>query len=290
MHITSPQQVLALLLNAVQLSKFGFNPTADQFYSFEQQLSNGIRAFKIPIHATGPNQKAMIMYTMPFYDQTLFDEYLKKFAVKIKEQVDRYSSGINEHISEFMKDLDKQINRVISADNLVAEAARDLKQFFLKGVQLLTMNLIDKVPSSLIPFISSNIYHILVRLKEVILSNVDQTPLSLESFLQKIATFLEHNSNELVTIISDEHLPGRETGDKKTLAEQGVINAFLKSSAYKYIHIQKDDEPWPTIKELRERNKRLIIFYNGGFSKKFLEQYFWLAVIHYTNRFTVTTH
>lgn len=290
MRITSPQQVLSLLLNVVQLSKFGFNPTADQLYSFEQQVSNGIRAFKIPIHATGPDQKAVIMHTMSFYDQTPFDGYIKEYATKISEQIDSYSKEIDKHISEYTKELDKQINSVLSANNLIAQAARDIKQFFLEKIRSLATNLTDKVPTSLSPFISSSIDQISVRLKTVILSNVDQAPLSLESFLQKITSFLEHNPNEIVTILSDEHLPGRELGDKRTLAEQGVINAFLKSGAYTYIHIQKNDEPWPTVQELRKRNKRLVVFYDGGFSEKLLEQYPWVYGLHYTNRFTATTH
>ena len=71
---------------------------------------------------------------------------------------------------------------------------------------------------------------------------------TLESNLQEIKDFLDANPNEIVTIIF-------ECYAGFTLMETAFINTELLD----YAHQQESDEPWPTLQEMIDSGKRLVV-------------------------------
>ena len=83
-----------------------------------------------------------------------------------------------------------------------------------------------------------------------ILWRIDATNMSFTLMLQQLKMFLDENKNEVVTLslnIFD-------------LALEDMVASFKASGIDSYIHVQDKKSLWPTLRELIDANKRLVIF------------------------------
>jgi hypothetical protein len=71
--------------------------------------------------------------------------------------------------------------------------------------------------------------------------------------LTTIRKFLEKNRGEVLTFILESHITGAQTAD-----------AFEDSGLDKYVHVQIPGEPWPTLREMIDADKRLVVFTEAG--------------------------
>jgi len=95
----------------------------------------------------------------------------------------------------------------------------------------------------------------------------------LSSNLAEIKNFLENNPTEIVTIIF-------ECNVSADMIEQAFINAEL----YNYLFEKNELLPWPTLEEMINENKRLVVFTDQDDAS---EQQKWY---HYVWDFAVETH
>jgi hypothetical protein len=71
--------------------------------------------------------------------------------------------------------------------------------------------------------------------------------------LKEVNGFMESNPNEVITIIFEDHT------DRLSELEHAVHESGLK----RFVHSQKKDEPWPTLTQMIDSGKRLVLFVHG---------------------------
>jgi hypothetical protein len=94
---------------------------------------------------------------------------------------------------------------------------------------------------------------------------LDTSAMSLEKFLGIIKTFLDTNPHEVVTILLNEFVSN----------EIMIADIFQQSGILHYTYAQDRDQPWPTLRELINNNKRLIVFIDEGGPDR-VSHYKWL--------------
>jgi len=71
--------------------------------------------------------------------------------------------------------------------------------------------------------------------------------------LQQVATFLRNNSYEVMTLIIEDHTRNLER----------LACDFQKADLMPYVHIQSKDEAWPTLQQMIDGGKRLVVLLHG---------------------------
>ncbi len=84
-------------------------------------------------------------------------------------------------------------------------------------------------------------------------------------FLTDIANFMQKNPNEIVTLILEDH-----TNNLQRLADD-----LSSVGLNRYAHSQDKNRPWPTLAQMIEQNKRLVLFVHAEVPLVF-DQYPWL--------------
>lgn len=98
---------------------------------------------------------------------------------------------------------------------------------------------------------------------------IDRSHQSLTAILSDLKDWLEKNPKEIITL----NLDTFTHGDK-------VAQSFQESGIDKHIFV-KSCEKWPTLQEILEENKRLIVFMDTKISEQLKEKYQWARGIHY---------
>jgi len=93
--------------------------------------------------------------------------------------------------------------------------------------------------------------------------------------LSEIERFLSSHRGEVVTIIFESYVTAEETAA-----------AFESSGLIDYVHRQRADEPWPTLRELIDADERLIVFTDadGGAYDWYLPVWEFAWETHFSNR------
>ncbi len=108
------------------------------------------------------------------------------------------------------------------------------------------------------------------------LCHLNYLPLPLKDILAQVKEFLDTNPDEIFTLLLEDEL------ENNALVQQ----AFTQSEIMPYMHHQKSDQPWPTLGNLIDQNKRLIVFIGGGKNWKApfhsTWDYMWDTPFHYS--------
>jgi hypothetical protein len=67
--------------------------------------------------------------------------------------------------------------------------------------------------------------------------------------LRRIGRFLDEHRGEVVTILFESYVPAAD-----------VARAFERAGLRDRLHAQRSGEPWPTLRELIDRDRRLVVF------------------------------
>lgn len=86
--------------------------------------------------------------------------------------------------------------------------------------------------------------------------------------LTVVREFLEHNPEEVMTLILEDH----------TRNLDHIVDAVAAAGLVAYVHTQQITEPWPTLREMIKANKRLVIFLHGDQDLPY-SKYPWLHYI-----------
>ena len=80
--------------------------------------------------------------------------------------------------------------------------------------------------------------------------DINHDPMPLETVLGIIKKFLDTHPNEVFTLLLEDFIKQRHRAYK----------AFEKSGIDKYVYYHDSNQPWPTLGQLIERGKRLVVF------------------------------
>jgi hypothetical protein len=76
---------------------------------------------------------------------------------------------------------------------------------------------------------------------------------TLVSGLSKIKSFMDAHPNEIITIFFESYISPEDTK-----------NAFEKSGLIEYVHSQPKSAPWPTLRQMINSARRLVVFTGNG--------------------------
>lgn len=84
-------------------------------------------------------------------------------------------------------------------------------------------------------------------------------PKALSEALMDIKSFLDNNRNAIVTIFFESYVENQRMVDRE-FSDAGIGNYVFDQDGW----TAKGTKPWPTIQQMRDMNKRLVVFTGGG--------------------------
>lgn len=88
---------------------------------------------------------------------------------------------------------------------------------------------------------------------------IDRGKTKLIDFLSDIREFLDSNPNEVITVMLELY----------SINYDHIFDDFQKSGLLKYIHTQNVEMPWPTLGEMIQSGKRVVVFVDTGGNPKY---------------------
>jgi len=95
---------------------------------------------------------------------------------------------------------------------------------------------------------------------------LDPSARPLSAVFTEVGSFLTKNRHEIVTLILEDFTNNRSA----------IASAVHLGGIYSYVHTQPIDKPWPTIGQMINDNKRLVIFVRSENEQSPKENYPWL--------------
>lgn len=156
--------------------------------------------------------------------------------------------GINESVKKEVKDrVDAEIAKIKSK---LPSWMRPLINFAKESVGKLYLS------SSLFPQKLLNIYYNPDKVKP---GDLDPATTPLTTLLSTVKTFLDRNPSEIITLFLEVYYnnPG------------AIAAAFSTSGLTNYLYVQPTSQPWPTLRQLVAKNKRLVVFLDINFDNTY---------------------
>jgi hypothetical protein len=228
----------------------------DQDRSIREQLEDGIRVFKIPLHWDFENVLG--------YYEILLQEYLAKTNKELEALKGGYSSNYLKLILQ-KKGIELALKEVGHHGERAIFTCHGFPKKELYGKHL--NKLIDGAPDILKPVIGL-IVKPLENAPDVAVTVafggtksrgglapypaclLDKGAPTLESFLREIKAFLDTHPHEVITVLLNDFVE-----DNKA-----VEDVFEKTGLLPYAYVQDRETQWPTLRELIASGKRLIVF------------------------------
>ena len=216
----------------------------NQDISLSDLLNKGVRSIKIPIHYAqdmGNRKGEGVMVCHGIYRPTLYKNYygalqgdlLKKlmaFFNKIKP-IMKIVGGLSVPGAYMnVRDIPENIKMYI-------EGLEPIAKIVERGLPIAYGNATSP-PEAKIPFTPCAI---------------DPAARSLENVLKEIKAFLDKNPREVFTIMLESTVPFDLVGQE-----------FQKVGLDRYAHVQDKTKLWPTLQEMVESGKRLVVFGGGS--------------------------
>jgi len=88
------------------------------------------------------------------------------------------------------------------------------------------------------------------------------------ALLSQVKDFLDKNKDEVVTLILEDHTRNLER----------ISHDFSSCDLTPYVHTQDKTKAWPTLQEMIENNKRLVVFFHGDDDLPY-DNYAWMHPI-----------
>ena len=109
------------------------------------------------------------------------------------------------------------------------------------------------------------------QLKKSLINNVwkmDSSNMPLIDFLTILKNYLDTHPHEVITLVLNTFTMNE--------MKQQFLDTFITSGMGQYLHIQDKNQPWPTLKEMITKNKRMVVFVDTNVNQ---------AGFHYTPHF-----
>lgn len=101
---------------------------------------------------------------------------------------------------------------------------------------------------------------------------IDATHRKLSDVIQEVEVFLDNHPHEVITLLLNSFVGG-------SVLVEGLSTLNLAQ----YLHIQEDNQPWPTLRQMVKNNKRLIIFTDERAPSIESDGYEWVKGLHATS-------
>jgi hypothetical protein len=267
-----------------------FSPSQNQDRTITQQLNDGIRAMKVPVHYDYPNPLG--------YYQTILSAYLQSLTMQIRQKAKTSSLPHLDPTIIGLKILRATVNeayqQIVKIAGLGAFAkipfachAPLKREFYVDYIG----KLLEHVPENIRPYLATilgPLQKAVPSLVETLLGNPEAaggiipfTPcvfdagrVPLKDFLKEVNDFMVKNPHEVITIILEDYVQDYNV----------LETVFKQSGLFDYVHAQSRTELWPTLEDMVKSNKRLVVFVS---SKKSNAAHLWLnKLYHFDNCLT----
>ncbi len=212
----------------------------NQDISLSNLLSRGVRSIKIPIHwaVDMGNQKGEgPTVAHGIYRPTLYKHYYERFQgpllKKLRAFFDKFELVIKVMGGISIPGLYMKLRDIPPNVEMYIEGLEPIAKIVEKGLPVAYGNSTTP-PGAKIPFTPCTL---------------DPAARPLENVLKEIKTFLDSNPREVFTIMLEHTIPIDVIGVE-----------FQKIGLDRYAHVQDKAKLWPTLQEMVESGKRLVVF------------------------------
>lgn len=234
----------------------------NQDRTISQQLADGIRSIKIPIHYDYANAMGFYYDILMIARDDIEKKLRKTHNVFKKSNLKIQLASINAALKIIGSKSAKESRQRI----LFACHAMPKQKIYLK-------NIADSAPKEIKPLLKI-VETVLNKIIEGTLGEIDEaggiipfTPCVLDAgktplikVLQEINTFLKDNPEEIFILKIEEFT----YQDFKNIAQE-----FEKSGILTFAHVQNPNEPWPTLGDMIKSGKRLVVLNYKKLSTKY---------------------